>query len=351
MLLLAGLVVVFVGMHLAAPVLLPVLLAGFLATVTSPLVTALRRAGAPLGLAVLAALLVAIALFAVLALLVGGSLGPFFERLPQYEVQLDRAVAESTASLAAWGISEQDLATVLDPGNLLELVGAFFRGFAGLLSNAALVLIVLLFMLFEGGALKRKLAHVVASSEELERLTSAAYEIEKYLAVKTATSAATGLLAGAWCWLFGVDFPMLWGLLAFALNYIPTVGSMIAAVPPIAVAWIELGPATALVIALGYLAVNFTIGNFLEPRIMGRALGLSPLIIVISVLFWGWLLGPLGAVLAVPLTMILKILLTNSEDLAWIAILLGPAPPAIGTVPPSPEPASAPPKAGPTDLS
>lgn len=344
MVLLAGLVVVFAGIHLAAPVLLPVLLAGFLATVTSPLVSGLRRAGAPRGIAVLAALLVVIAIFTLLGMLVGGSLGPFFERLPHYEAQLDRAVADSTAFLAGWGISEQELASVFAPGDLLELVGVFFRGFAGLLSNTVLVLIVLVFMLVEAGALERKLAGVLSSDEQLARFTSATYEVEKYLGVKTATSAVTGLLAGAWCWMLGVDFPMLWGLLAFALNFIPTVGSIVAAVPPIAVAWIQLGPGSALAVAVGYLAVNFAIGNFLEPRILGRALGLSALVVVLSVMFWGWLLGPLGAVLGVPLTMLLKILLTNSEDLAWIAILLEPAPPAAPKAP-STGASSAPPRA------
>ena len=133
----------------------------------------------------------------------------------------------------------------------------------------------------------------------------------------------TGVLCGAWVAICGVDFPILWGLLAFFLNYIPTLGMFIATVPPVVVALIQLGPGSALLVLAGYLVLNFTLGNFVEPRVMGRALGLSPLVVILSMVFWGLLWGPVGALLAVPLTMVFKILLASTEDLRWAAVLLG----------------------------
>jgi predicted PurR-regulated permease PerM len=157
--------------------------------------------------------------------------------------------------------------------------------------------------------------------------------------VKTGTSALTGLIVALLCWSCGVDLPVLWGLLAFLLNYIPNIGSVIAAVPPVLLALVQHGPGVAMGVAAGYLAVNFTVGNMLEPRLMGRALGLSPLVVFLSMLVWGWMLGPVGALFSAPLTMILKHWLAHTPDLTWIAVLLGPA----SDVPPAPaSPADAP---------
>jgi AI-2 transport protein TqsA len=122
--------------------------------------------------------------------------------------------------------------------------------------------------------------------------------------------------------LIGVDFAPTWGLLAFLLNFIPNIGSIIAAVPAILLALIQLGLPSALLTLLGYLVVNITIGNFLEPRVMGRSLGLSTLVVFLSLLFWGWVLGPIGMVLSVPLTMTAKIALAVNEDTRWLAVLL-----------------------------
>ncbi|HSG63786.1 MAG TPA: AI-2E family transporter, partial [Gammaproteobacteria bacterium] len=135
----------------------------------------------------------------------------------------------------------------------------------------------------------------------------------------------TGALAGSLCALVGLDFPVLWGLLAFLFNYVPTIGSLIAAIPPIALALVQFGAVQSAVIGIGYLVLNVTIGGLLEPRIMGRGLGLSTLVVFLSLVFWGWVLGPVGMLLSVPLTMTAKIALESGERTAPIAILLGSA--------------------------
>jgi len=147
--------------------------------------------------------------------------------------------------------------------------------------------------------------------------------LNKYLAIKTIFSLATGILVGIWLFILGVDYPILWGLLAFLLNYVPNIGSIIAAIPACLVALIQLGPVYALSAALGYLVLNIAIGSILEPRFMGRGLGLSTLVVFLSLVFWGWVLGPVGMLLSVPLTMIVKIALEGRDDTRKMAILLG----------------------------
>ena len=123
--------------------------------------------------------------------------------------------------------------------------------------------------------------------------------------------------------LIGVDYPVLWGALAFLLNFIPNIGSIIAAVPPVLLALIQLGVAQAALVAGGFLVINMAIGNFLEPRYMGQGLGLSTLVVFLSLVFWGWVLGPVGMLLSVPLTIAVKIALEVRPDTRWMAIMLG----------------------------
>ncbi len=146
--------------------------------------------------------------------------------------------------------------------------------------------------------------------------------VRQYLAIKTLVSIATGLIVTAGLMLLGLDYAPLWGMIAFLLNYVPNIGSIIAAVPAILLAIIQLGPFSALLVAVLYLAVNLIMGSAVEPRMMGKRLGLSTLVIFISLVFWGWVLGPVGMLLSVPLTMIVKIALEVNESTRWMAILL-----------------------------
>lgn len=321
---LAALVVLFAGIKLAKPLLVPLLLAAFLATMTSPLILWLRDRKIPGSVAVALGVIIDVGVITGLSLLISQSLAGLGERLPEYQKGLELWIAQATSSLERYGISQEQVVETLSPGSMVDSVGTLIENVAGLLSTIVLVLIVVVFMQFEALGLNDKLGRVI-EPDRLEDLRRATHEVNKYLAVKTATSALTGALCGAWAGVVGVDFPVLWGIFAFFLNYIPTIGSIIATIPPTLLALIHLGPGGALAVLSGYLAINFTIGNFLEPRVFGRTLGLSPLIVFVSMILWGWLLGPVGALLAVPLTMLAKIMMYNTEDLRWAALLLGPA--------------------------
>ena len=121
-----------------------------------------------------------------------------------------------------------------------------------------------------------------------------------------------------------MDYPLLWAVLAFALNYIPTVGSIIALIPPVLLSIVQLGFVEAIIILIGYVVINTIMGNILEPKFMGKGLGLSTLVVFLSLIFWGWVLGPIGMLLSVPLTITIKIALDSADETRWLAILLGP---------------------------
>jgi len=148
--------------------------------------------------------------------------------------------------------------------------------------------------------------------------------VHSYLVIKSVVSIATGVLITVWLSILGVDYPVLWGLLAFLFNFVPNIGSIIAAVPAVMLAMVQLGADAALYTALGYVTVNIIMGNVIEPRYMGKGVGLSTLVVFLSLVVWGWILGPVGMLLSVPLTMIVKLACEAKPETLWIAVLLGP---------------------------
>ena len=327
-LMMAGLVIFIAGLKFAAPLLVPLVTAVFLTVVSMPVVRALTVRRVPRWAAIALAVLLDLAVLLGFAGLVGGSMNEFYDRVPYYQTRLTELTLESAAWVSERGLHVEPsrIGQAVDQVQVMTLVADLFQRLTALLSKALLVALLVLFMLFESGTWRMKLVYVLHSpTQDLPRFANAAREVQRYLVVKSGLSVVTGALCGTWAAICGVDFPLVWGLLAFLLNYIPTLGMFIATIPPVVVALIQYGPGSALLVLTGYGIINFTLGNFVEPRIMGRALGLSALVVFLSMVFWGWLWGPIGALLAVPLTMVIKILLANTEDLRWAAVLLGSA--------------------------
>lgn len=325
-LMLAGLVIVIAGLKLAAPLLVPLVTAVFITVVSMPVVRWLSARKVPRWAAITLAVLLDFAVLMGFAGLVGGSLNEFYGRVPFYQERAEAIAIDAAHWLEQRGIQidEERITNAIEAAQVVDVLTTLFREVTELLSNALLVALLVLFMLFEAAPWRTKMAYVLRRpTQDLPRFANAATEVQKYLVVKSAISVVTGVLCGGWAAVCGVDFALLWGLLAFLLNYIPTLGMFIATIPPVAVALFQYDPPTALLVLAGYVIINFTLGNFVEPRIMGRAVGLSPLVVFLSMVFWGWLWGPIGALLSVPLTMAIKILLANTEDLRWAAVLLG----------------------------
>jgi predicted PurR-regulated permease PerM len=324
---LACLVVVVAGLKLAAPILLPSSLALFLAVLSLPVLIFLRHRRIPAGLAIGITVLMTMAIFGLLILLASQSIPELQTQLPRYGAQLQDLQAGWVAAIEArWGLSLGDyIATDLfNPAVIVDLAGAAVGRIAQFLSSVFLVFLILIFMLGEALAFPGKLRYLFGEDMgQDDQMAHVVAEIQMYLGIKTVVSLATGLILGAWCYVMGLDFPVLLGLVAFVLNYVPTVGSIIAAAPALLLSIILHGTVGhALLVGTGYFAVNTLFGNILEPNLMGRRLGLSTLVVILSLLFWGWTWGPIGALLSVPLTVIVKIWMENTEDLRWIAVLL-----------------------------
>ncbi len=323
----ASVILVGLGLHLAKPVLAPVLFAAFVAAITSPLVLGLTRRGVPTIVAVLAGLLVDALAIGGIGVVVAGTIAELTERQAFYEERFTVHLEEVRRWLVVHGVevSQDSLESIVEPQAMLGYLGQGVQRVAAMLSQFTLVLFIVAFMLVEATGLRRKVA-AIQTHQQITALQQTARELRGFLAVKLGTSATTGMLAGTLCYSLDIDLPLLWALVAFLLNFIPTVGSIIAAVPPTLLALLLYGPAVALALAGGYVAINTVVGMLIEPRWMGKTLGLSPLVVFLGMLVWGYLLGIVGALLSPTLTMFLKSWLQHSEDLRWVATLMGPPP-------------------------
>lgn len=327
LIILACLVIVAAGLNAAKVILVPFLLAGFIAILSASPMFWLQRRGLPTWLALLIVILGVFLAGVLLAGLVGTSVSDFSQNLPQYEARL-RLQADS---LAAWlakyhiSVSKEALTDMFDPGAAMKLVASLFNALTNVLANGFLVLMTVIFMLLEASSFPGKLRAILGRSNSLDGFDHFVHNVQHYMAIKTIISLGTGALATLWLLLLGVDYPLLWGLLAFLLNYVPNIGSIIAAVPAVLLAVVQLGLLRAMLVGIGYLVINLAMGGAVEPRFMGRGLGLSVLVVFLSLLFWGWLLGPVGMLLSVPLTMTARIALDSHEETRWVAVLLGPA--------------------------
>jgi len=322
----AAFVVVVAGIMAAKSILIPFLLAAFLAIICGPPLYWLKVRGVPSLLSILLLVLVVVLIETMIATLVTSSMSEFSRAMPLYQDRLHGILRSFVSWLAGHGIevTEKVVMDQFDPGRLMRIAGNMLNNLFGVLTNTFMVLLTLVFILLEASGFPAKLrAYAGENGYAPERYALVIRGVNRYLALKSATSLVTGLLVGFGLRLIGVDFALMWGVIAFLLNFIPTIGSIVAAVPAVLLALVQLGPGPAAGAGLLYLVINIVIGNILEPRIMGSGVGLSPLVIFVSMAFWGWVLGPVGMLLSVPLTMTLKIALSHSEDGARIALLLG----------------------------
>ncbi|MFQ5548730.1 MAG: AI-2E family transporter [Woeseia sp.] len=323
----AAVIILIFGMQAAKVLLVPFLLAVFLALISVRPMLWMQKKGVP---AVAAALLIVVVMMLVLGavgMIVGTSVADFTAALPSYQERLDVIVKKMIAFVAE-RIDEDfaagNLGDVVDPGWAMGLVASILNGVGDVLTNAFLIFFTMVFILLEASTIPTKIAAAFGKSgESFERPRLFLSNLGRYLGIKTVVSIATGLFIGMLTWMIGLDFPLLWGMLAFLLNYVPNIGSIIAAVPAVLMAALQLGAGAATATALCFLGVNMLFGNIVEPRLMGYGVGISPLIVFIGLVFWGWVFGPVGMLLSVPLTMALKMALESDERTRWIALFLG----------------------------
>lgn len=329
----AALAIIIWGVNQAQAALMSSLVAVFLAILGTPLVLWLQRKRVPSALAVLLTLALIILVLLLVGAFVGASLNGFTASLPAYQASIQGQAAEMTAMLAKKGIrvTQAQLLEYLNPAAAMTYAAEALGGLGAALANIVLILLTVLFILLEAASFPVKLRAVLGDpSQKFPEFTRFVDDIQRYMLVKTALAAAAGLLLGGWLAVLGIDSPVLWGFLAFLLLYIPHVGSILAGIPAVSLTLVQFGPGRAALVAAGYVAVNFIIGNIVEPKLMGRKLSLSTLAVFLSLIFWGRMLGLVGAVLCIPLTMALKFAFENNKNTLWLAVLLGPAVPENG---------------------
>ena len=325
----ASFVITVAGMKAAATLIVPFLLAVFIAIICMPALEWLRHHRLPKILAVLIILIGIFIFGSILVTLMGTSLASFSENLPTYQQRL----TEKSAILFTWlgnhhiTVPDDVFTKHLNPNSIMTLAANTFSELSKVLTNTFMIFIIVIFMLFEVMEIPAKLAAAARDPEkQMARFNKIGASINRYMAIKTLFCLGTGLGVGLWLWILGVDYALLWGILAFLLNYIPNIGSIIAAIPAILLAIIQFGLGRALLVTLGYVVINTIFGTICEPRFMGKGLGLSTLVVFLSLIFWGWILGPVGMLLSVPLTMILKIIMEQKEETRGFAILIGGTP-------------------------
>jgi AI-2 transport protein TqsA len=319
--------IVVLFMRSATSILAPTLLALFIAVIAIPPLRWLRRKGVPKYLAVLAILLLLLDVGSLVALTTTSALESLQENLPRYQERLALLTDQLGRWLEGIGIDKSRAAVrdLINPASASRLVYAALANASGTVTTGFLVLLIVAFMLAEASSLPEKLRAAFsltrAGEEHLVRLFNS---INRYMLIKTILSIATGV--GVWIWLriIGIEYAVALAVAAALFNFIPIVGNILMTVPAVLMALVQADIWTALMVTLGYAIVNVVISNILEPRLMGRELGISSVVVLLSLLFWGWVLGPIGLFLSVPLTMVLMAALQASPHTRPLAILLGP---------------------------
>ena len=324
-------IIVVAGMKAAESILVPFLLSIFIAIIVSPLLFWFQRKKVPLWLSLILISLFIVAMGLAFVSFIGATLTDLSRSLPAIQQKLQTQLYQLVEWLQTKDI-EVDLATIeqyVNVGSVMQLVSNLISQTTSLLTDGFLIFLTVIFILLEASVFPNKLKVAMKLSDKtMQEFSKFSGNVKRYLAIKTITSFITALLVAAFLYPIGVSYPILWALLAFVLNYVPNIGSIIAAIPPIILALVQLDFLAAIYTTIGYLAVNMVIGNIVEPRWMGKGLGLSTLVVFLSLVFCGWLFGPIGMLLSVPLTMVLKVVLENKQETRWLAIILGSEPPA-----------------------
>ncbi len=322
----ASLIIIFAGVIYAKSLITPFLLALFISIICEQPVSWLEKRKIPRGLALVIVILGMIILFSGFAFLIGGTISSFSGNLSKYESALT-SISDSFVKFLndkGLNIHQDQLFSFIQPAKILEFTATALNTLVNMMGNTFLILLIVLFTLMEFGSFSIKAkAILIGTDESVSYISTILQNIRHYLGIKTLICLLTGVLVFIALLIIGVDYPLLWALIAALMNYIPNIGSIIAALPAVLFALVQLGLGGAFWTLGSFMIVNNVLGNFIEPRIMGKGLGLSTLVVFLSLLFWGFILGPVGMFLSVPFTMTIKIILEHNENTKWLSILLG----------------------------
>lgn len=321
----ASVIIVLGGIKIASTIIVPLLLSMFIAIIFAPMYLWLNSKKIPEGISLLLVIMLFLVVVGLLGALVGSSVQDFSAALPQYEARLTQQLDGLFLFFEDVGIElpKDDFTEVFNPNVMMKFAAGTLQSLGGMFANGLVILFTVIFMLLESSQFARKIDHIDGDKDSMRHIKMVVSKIKHYMVLKAVISAGTGTVVSLMLMIVGVDYPILWGVVAFMLNFIPNIGSLIAAVPAVLLTLIQFSPLTAMFVGLGYIIINVVIGSVIEPKVMGKGLGLSTLVVFLSLIFWGWLLGSVGMLLSIPLTIMVKIILDSQENTRWIAVLLG----------------------------
>jgi len=355
----ACLVVVIGGLKLAADFIIPILLGLFLAVLSLPISHWLQSRRVPLSIAVLATVLVDLLVLGGLVFLIATIMPDFQASVGKYDLEfrrflmvkvtlLQQTLTDTAGPLQTWfnqnfgapGETDAPPAPIFDlrraaeqmlsVSSLMSLINwntSILNVLVSWLTKSFFAFVLMVFILAEADKFTAKAERMAALRGPNFRLfRDTTHQMQRYLVIKTVASVMKGLLAGFTCALLGLEFAVVWGLMVFLFNYVPTIGALVSAVPPIVLALVKFGAWQATGLGVAFLTIHTAIGNFVEPAVMGRGFGISTIVVILSVLFWGWLWGPVGMFLAIPLTMMFKVVVDGSDDFRWVGVAMSKEP-------------------------
>lgn len=319
----AGVIITLSALKQASSIVNMILLAMLLTSVSLAPLDWLKRRGINSTISIILIILSVLIMIGLTGTVIGSSATNFAGKLPFYIKKFDLILSSTGEWLARFGFIEEgdNLLKEINPERVLPIAGTFFAGFGNIMAEALIVFIIFIFMIFEAEMFGKKILIISPANSDRAQLTLK--RLRKYFGIKFLTSLATGIAITIALLIIGVDFPVLWGFLAFILNFIPSIGSFIAAIPAVILAFVQIGPLGSLITIICYFVINTIIGNIVEPQLMGRNLGISPLIVFIAMIFFGYILGPIGMLIATPLTIVIKIILDSREVTRNLGIMLG----------------------------
>ncbi len=321
----ASFVVIIAGIKMSSQVVVILFLAIFISSIFSTLLKVLQKKHIPKLFSYFIILLIVVSIGVMLAYVINISLNDFLTNLPTYEEKFKNTILNLLhfAQDSGVQIDKDKIMGALNFNSFFGFTTNIIGSIGTFLSKFLLVVIGVAFILAESKSFQTKLRVIFRNNaNKLEHFNLFSFNIQKYFVVKSFTSFLTGFIITIVLTLFGVDYPILWGVIAMLFNFVPVVGSIIASIPAILLTFMNLDINITIWVIILYVVINISISNILEPKLMGKELGLSPLVIFFSLIFWGYILGIVGMFLAVPITMTLKIAFDSNTSTHWLGILM-----------------------------
>jgi predicted PurR-regulated permease PerM len=322
----ASVIIVLAGIKSSSVIIVPFLLSLFLSIILLPLYEYFNKKGLPSIISLLLVVTVFTLLIFLVTKLIGSSLQDFNSNINLYSKKLLIYYYYFVDVIGILGIeiSAEEFSSLIHTKQIISFTTDIMHSMGSMLTNSLVVLLTVVFMLLESEHFSSKIEIISRDNNvvvgNVRKIIS---QVKDYMVLKAIISIFTGLIIWLALSVVGTDYAFLWGVVAFLFNFIPNIGSIIAAVPAVMLTLIQFGGLSAFIVASLYVVVNIVIGSIIEPKIMGKGLGLSSLVVFLSLIFWGWLLGIVGMLLSIPLTIMLKIIFSNSKSTEWISIILG----------------------------